>query len=209
MTATSASGWETTSKDRVERGKFRIRVPSNPLLKEREGAQADTLTINQALQHALWNRRKNSLACGLTQNRALSKNDHDRSEASHASLTASGSEPTAGGRDYYLQSCSSPHCPTCICGAAISCIGGAGPTPVTMGGRFASAALVRPPFYEVPVHICPAPYNRGAGGADMIASRRRLKSGSFSCLVKMSLRLSADATGTSTKIPAFTQLLMK
>jgi hypothetical protein len=39
MTATSASGWETTSTDRVERGKFRIRVPSNPLLKEREGAQ--------------------------------------------------------------------------------------------------------------------------------------------------------------------------
>jgi hypothetical protein len=27
--------------------------------------------------------------------------------------------------------------------------------------------------------------------------------------VNMSLRLSADATGTSTKIPAFTQLLMK
>ena len=99
MTATSASGWETTSKDRVERGKFKIRVPSNPLLKEREGAQADTLTINQALQHALWNRRKNSLACGLAQNRALTKNDHDRSEASHASLTAPGSEPMAGGGD--------------------------------------------------------------------------------------------------------------
>ena len=120
--------------------------PLKPTLKERERAQADTLTINQALQHALWNRRKNSLACGLAQNRALTKNDHDRSEASHASLTASGSEPTAGGRDYQLQSFSSPHCPTCICGAAISCIRGAGPTPVTMGGRFASAALVRPPF---------------------------------------------------------------
>jgi hypothetical protein len=54
MTATSASGWETTSKDRVERLKFRIRVPSNPLLKEREGAQADTLTINQLFcTHAL------------------------------------------------------------------------------------------------------------------------------------------------------------
>jgi hypothetical protein len=33
MTATSASGWGTTSKDRVERRKFRIRCPLNPTLK--------------------------------------------------------------------------------------------------------------------------------------------------------------------------------